>query len=279
MCMSKNNEIIDNISNFSHAYLIKTNNLKEAYPIVCDLAKKIICETNDELLYTNKEIESLIDDNNFDDFYVVNPDTLVIKVEELNNLLDYFETKSVRNNGRRVYVIYGIERLKNDISNKLLKFIEEPENDIYGLIMTENIDLVLPTIISRCQLLTFNFDVNYDKEIIKNMKGFLRCFLVNKIDTIAYYDKYFGIYEGDRGKYIECFSIIELLLSTYLNKYYELEIDDELYLKELSTIDVNKIIKMLEITTNLKKLINNNINLNLLLDRYIIEMERGDTNA
>ena len=277
--MSKNNEIIDNISNFSHAYLIKTNNLKEAYPIVCDLAKKIICETNDELLYTNKEIESLIDDNNFDDFYVVNPDTLVIKVEELNNLLDYFETKSVRNNGRRVYVIYGIERLKNDISNKLLKFIEEPENDIYGLIMTENIDLVLPTIISRCQLLTFNFDVNYDKEIIKNMKGFLRCFLVNKIDTIAYYDKYFGIYEGDRGKYIECFSIIELLLSTYLNKYYELEIDDELYLKELSTIDVNKIIKMLEITTNLKKLINNNINLNLLLDRYIIEMERGDTNA
>ena len=277
--MSKNNEIIDNISNFSHAYLIKTNNLKEAYPIVCDLAKKIICETNDELLYTNKEIESLIDENNFDDFYVVNPDTLVIKVEELNNLLDYFETKSVRNNGRRVYVIYGIERLKNDISNKLLKFIEEPENDIYGLIMTENIDLVLPTIISRCQLLTFNFDVNYDKEIIKNMKGFLRCFLVNKIDTIAYYDKYFGIYEGDRGKYIECFSIIELLLSTYLNKYYELEIDDELYLKELSTIDVNKIIKMLEITTNLKKLINNNINLNLLLDRYIIEMERGDTNA
>ena len=277
--MSKNNEIIDNISNFSHAYLIKTNNLKEAYPIVCDLAKKIICETNDELLYTNKEIESLIDDNNFDDFYVVNPDTLVIKVEELNNLLDYFETKSVRNNGRRVYVIYGIERLKNDISNKLLKFIEEPENDIYGLIMTENIDLVLPTIISRCQLLTFNFDVNYDKEIIKNMKGFLRCFLVNKIDTIAYYDKYFGIYEGDRGKYIECFSIIELLLSTYLNKYYELEIDDELFLKELSTIDVNKIIKMLEITTNLKKLINNNINLNLLLERYIIEIERGDTNA
>ena len=68
-------------------------------------------------MYTNKEIESLIDENNFDDFYVVNPDTLVIKVEELNNLLDYFETKSVRNNGRRVYVIYGIERLKNDISN------------------------------------------------------------------------------------------------------------------------------------------------------------------
>jgi hypothetical protein len=36
---------------------------------------------------------------------------------------------------------------------------------------------------------------------------------------------------------------------------------------------------MLEITSDLKKLINNNINLNLLIDRYIIEMERGDINA
>ena len=274
--MEKNKEIIDNISNFSHAYLIKTNSLKEAYPLVCDLAKKIICETNDELLYSNKEIESLIDENNFDDFYVVNPDTLIIKVEELNKLLEYFETKSVRNNGRRVYVIYGIERLKNDISNKLLKFIEEPEKDIYSIIMTENIDLVLPTIISRCQLLTFNFDVNYQNEDICNMKEFLKCFISNRIDTIAYYDKYFSIYEGDRSKYINCFSIIEMILSTYLNNIYNVKIDDNYYLEELSKFDVNKVIKMLEITSNLKKLINNNINLNLLIDRYIIEMERGD---
>ena len=277
--MSKNMEILNKISDFSHAYLIKTNNLKEAYSFVCDLAKNIICENNDELLYSNKEIESLIDNNNFDDFYVVNPDTLVIKVEELNNLLEYFETTSIRNNGRRVYVIYGIERLKNDISNKLLKFIEEPENDIYGIIMTENIDLVLPTIISRCQILTLNYDVNYDFNDIVNMKEFIKCFIRKKIDTIAYYDQFFSKYELDRGSYINCFSIIELILSTYLNKYYDLKIDDNYYLEDLSTIDVNKIVKMLEITSKLKKLINNNINLNLLIDRYIIEMERGDINA
>ncbi len=277
--MEKNKEIINNISNFSHAYLIKTNNLKESYPLVCDLAKKIICETNDELLYSNIEIESLIDDNNFDDFYVVNPETLTIKVEELNNLLDYFETKSVRNNGRRVYVIYGIERLKNDISNKLLKFIEEPENDIYGIIMTENVDLVLPTIISRCQMLTFTFDISYQIDDINNMKEFFKCFISYKLDTIAYYDKYFNIYDGDRSKYINCFSIIEMILSTYLNKVNNVNIDDNYYLEELSTFDVNKIVKMLEITSDLKKLINNNINLNLLIDRYIIEMERGDINA
>jgi len=277
--MEKNNEILDSISDFSHAYLIKTNNLKEAYPFVTSLAKKIICENNDELLYSNKEIEFLIDEDNFDDYYVVNPSTLVIKVEELNNLLEYFQTKSVRNNGRRVYVIYGIERLKNDISNKLLKFIEEPENDIYGIIMTENIDLVLPTIISRCQILTLNYDVNYDFNDIVNMKEFIKCFIKKRIDTIAYYDQFFGKYEGDRSSYINCFSIIELLLSNYLNKYYGLEVNEEYLLEELSTLDVNKVLNMLRITSKLKKLINNNINLNLLIDRYIIEMERGDKNA
>ena len=75
--MSSYNEIIDNISNFSHAYLIKTNNLKDAYPVVCDLAKKIICENNDGKLYSNEQIETLIDINQFDDYYVVNPDIIL----------------------------------------------------------------------------------------------------------------------------------------------------------------------------------------------------------
>ena len=145
--------------------------------------------------------------------------------------------------------------------------------------MTENVDLVLPTIISRCQMLTFNFDVTYQTDDINNMIDFLKCFINKGIDTIAYYDQYFGIYESDRSKYIDCFSIVEMILSTYLNKIYNVTIDNKYYFEELSTYDVNKIIKMLEITSNLKKLINNNINLNLLIDRYIIEMERGDINA
>ena len=107
----------------------------------------------------------------------------------------------------------------------------------------------------------------------------IKCFIKKRIDTIAYYDQFFGKYEGDRSSYINCFSIIELLLSNYLNKYYGLEVNEEYLLEELSTLDVNKVLNMLRITSKLKKLINNNINLNLLIDRYIIEMERGDKNA
>ena len=38
--------------------------------------------------------------------------------------------------------------------NSILKFIEEPESEIYAFLTTNNINNVLPTIVSRCQVLT-----------------------------------------------------------------------------------------------------------------------------
>ena len=53
-------EILSKINNYSHAYLIDTNDLDSSYSFVKELAKKIIISTNDELLYTNDQISSLI---------------------------------------------------------------------------------------------------------------------------------------------------------------------------------------------------------------------------
>ncbi len=274
--MVNNNDILLKINNFSHAYLIDSNNLDYSYDFVKELSKRIIFSTNDEKLYSNDEISLLIDNNDFDDYYVLNPDNINIKVDDINELLDYFETKSLRNNGNRVYVIYGLERLRPILANKLLKFIEEPENNIYGILMTQNVDTILPTIVSRCQVIKLRYDVVFDNEKINNMKEFIKCYLDNKIDTIAYENDYWAIYDNNRKDYFECFSIIELLLSSYINKFYSVSYDEKYIIKDLSNIDINKIIKMLNITSKLKGLINNNINLNLLIDRYIIEMERGD---
>ena len=45
--------------------------------------------------------------------------------------------------------------------HSLLKFIEEPEEGIYGILCTTNISKILPTIISRCQI--FNFKALDDR--------------------------------------------------------------------------------------------------------------------
>jgi len=274
--MVNNEELLSKISSFSHAYLINSNNLDSSFSFAKELAKKIIISDNDEMLYKNEEISDLIDENAFDDFFVLNPDNLNIKVDDLNELLDYFETKSLRNNGNRVYVIYGIERLRPLFANKLLKFIEEPEDNIFGIILTQNMDGVLPTIVSRCQTINLKYDVNIDMDKISDMKKFLDFFIHNKIDTIAYTNDYFSKYEGNRKSYIDCFTSIETIISNHINKFYGNSFDEEYIVSSLCELDINKLIKMLNITSKLKELVNNNINLNLLLDRYIIEMERGD---
>ena len=79
----------------------------------------------------------------------MNPDSIAIKKEEIDNLVNYFKTKSLRDNGKRVYIICGFERLREDVSNKILKFLEEPEENIHAILITENIDKILSTIISR----------------------------------------------------------------------------------------------------------------------------------
>ncbi len=53
---------------------------------------------------------------------------------------------------RRVFVLYGVERLRTDAANLLLKILEEPPAGTYLLMTTSNAGAVLKTIRSRTQL-------------------------------------------------------------------------------------------------------------------------------
>ena len=194
---------------------------------------------------------------------IVNPDTIGINNEEITKLLTYMETKSLRENGRRVYIIYGFERLSNVISNKILKFLEEPQENIYGILLTENFEKILPTIISRCQIMNYTFP---DKE------EFLSTIIVNKNKTIAYENDYFGDLFTNRLDFYNYFEILENIISESLNKQYNKETKESFVLNDLVNLPSITLINILNITNKLKCLIKNNINLNLLLDRYIIEI-------
>ena len=113
--------LTSNITSFSHAYLFTVNSLELSFPYVKDFAKSIILEEIQDS-FIQEDISYKIDNDEFDDLYIVNPDTIGINNEEITKLLTYMETKSLRDNGRRVYIIYGFERLSRDVSNKILKF-------------------------------------------------------------------------------------------------------------------------------------------------------------
>jgi hypothetical protein len=265
--------ITSSITSFSHAYLFNLNSLEKAFPYIKEFAKMIICQNLSDDSFEYQDISYKIDHDEFDDLYVVNPDTIGINNEEINKLLTYMETKSLRENGRRVYIIYGFERLSTVISNKILKFLEEPQENIYAILLTQNYERIIPTIISRCQVLNFTFPKKEENlEMINNMKTFLQELIKNKKKMIAYEYDYFIDSFSDRMICYENFEILETIISESLNCVYQKSEPNSFVLEELINLSTIVLINILNITNKLKCLIKNNINLNLLIDRYIIEI-------
>lgn len=266
------NNITSSITSFSHAYLFNVNSLDSSFLYAKEFAKAIILQGIDKETFEYEDISYKIDNDEFDDLYVVNPETIGINSEEINKLLNYMETKSLRDNGRRVYIIYGFERLTRDISNKILKFLEEPQENIYAILLTENFEKILPTIVSRCQVMNFSFPSKEDNvEKIELMMKFLSTLIVNKKKTIAYENDYFYESFTNRLDFYDNFEVLEKIISETLNSNYQ-NIESKYILEDLKTYPNLTIINLLNITNKLKCLIKNNINLNLLLDRYIIEI-------
>ena len=56
---------------------------------------------------------------------------------------------------RRVWVLPEAEQLTPPAANKLLKSIEEPPAHVHFILVTDRLERVLPTIVSRCQVVEF----------------------------------------------------------------------------------------------------------------------------
>ena len=57
--------------------------------------------------------------------------------------------------GTRVYIIQNAETASISAQNSMLKFLEEPGSGVTAILTTDNINRLLPTIISRCTVLPF----------------------------------------------------------------------------------------------------------------------------
>lgn len=79
-----------------------------------------------------------------------------IKKEEILLLQEQFSKTAVEKSGKKVYIINAAENATTEALNSLLKFLEEPmSQDVTAILIVETVDRLLPTIVSRCQILPF----------------------------------------------------------------------------------------------------------------------------
>ena len=137
----------------SHAYLISGNPGTPLLEVAKYLAKSIICDEPDPLACNNCITCLRVDDNNYPDFIVLDGSKSSIKKAEVGNIETQFEKTAFESKGIMIYIIHLVENMGVEAVNSILKFLEEPGSEIYAFLTTNNENNVLPTIISRCQVL------------------------------------------------------------------------------------------------------------------------------
>lgn len=86
------------------------------------------------------------------DFYLLNKMEELINVEAVQLLLERSSISSIT--GRKVFIIRNAENMNVQAQNKLLKLLED-KNETNKVILTCNRNLLIDTIISRCNVVSF----------------------------------------------------------------------------------------------------------------------------
>lgn len=135
----------------SHAYLLIGNPGTPLLDVAKYLAKTLLCDDPTPFACNSCITCLRVDDNNYPDFILFNGEEGTIKKEAVVSIESQFEKKAFEAKGIRIYILHLVENMTVDAVNSLLKFLEEPDSNVYAFLTTNNEGLVLPTIVSRCQ--------------------------------------------------------------------------------------------------------------------------------
>lgn len=157
------------IGRVNHAYLIETNNNDESVinnyvsTFYTQLLITSLNLTNNRNISKEKLI-TLLKNNNYPDLLEIKPVNNSIKKEQILELMKAFSNQSIYGT-YQIYVIYQAEMLNPSAANTILKFLEEPEKNIIAILLTNNRYKMLPTILSRCSVIT----LKHEEEKLENV--------------------------------------------------------------------------------------------------------------
>ena len=130
----------------------------------------------------------LVKNNTHPNFYLIDllSEKKNIDVDQIRKMIIY-TNKSSFNNMPKFILIDNVENLNKNSVNALLKIIEEPNHDVFFILINNSEKKILPTLKSRCLIfkinLTFNETINISNLILdKNVLD-----IINH-DLISYYN-------------------------------------------------------------------------------------------
>lgn len=147
------------------AYLFLGENGIGKSLLLREFAQMINCETH-STCHTCPNCR-LFDSGNHPDFIVIKPDGKFIKIGQIQELLSQLNLKPAYAS-KRVVMVREAQRMNQESANSFLKMLEEPPLDTLIVLMTTDENLLLETIISRCQKISFSgLEQNFLREVLE----------------------------------------------------------------------------------------------------------------
>lgn len=287
-----------------HAFLLVGNNTEKPLNF---LAMSLIC--NEDLACMKCNDCRKVLENKYADIIRLNGSDASIKKNDIEKIQETFKKSSLEGKAK-IYIIENIEYATKEAMNTLLKMLEEPIDGIYALFTAKNINRVLPTILSRCQVIDIKPDSKESiveqlvQDNISKSKANIISFLASDIkEAKSLYDDRFEY------MYLQVINFIEdlyfkrnnLIINTQTNllkKYKERE-DIKLFLNMLLlamkdvfhvkhnqrilyseytdlfktiNVDENILIKQIELILETIYIIESNANIALLMDSFMYRL-------
>ena len=235
------NEFIQN--KIPHAFLLVGNNTKVplnylAMSLICD--ETLACEKCNDC---RKVLE-----NKYGDIIRYDGKETSIKNGDIEYIQDTFKKSSLEGKAK-IYIIENIESATKEAMNTLLKMLEEPTSGIYAIFTTNNISRVLPTILSRCQVIDIKPD---SKEVI--YKALIKSNIPEEAAKILTYLS--ASEEEAKNLYDERFEYMQTEVINFI---------EDLYTKRMNLI--------INVQTNLLKIYKERDDIKLFLNMLVLAMK------
>ena len=247
-------------NSLSNAYIIEGEDLDHNLKYAKDFAKKVFESYGlSAKLETNPDIEIIDKD--------------IIDIGTIRNLIKDMVIRPV-NNKIKIYIIQNAQNLRIEAANAMLKSLEELK--AYSLIVftVDNSGKMLPTIRSRCQIIslnTTNNDIDIDMERLSEIFS-----KIYQGDLSAYYKErdFLISFKEDKSSLME--GLIKILSDTINNKYkasrgfasYDYNIES------ISSLDLTGIERLLDKFERIYSSFRNNINFELSVENIFLNIYR-----
>ena len=263
--------IISNKKN-SHAYLVELDNYEDDMKYVYLFIKMLLCNMkSSDISNSDNKIIKLVDDNNYPDITVVSSETSIIKKSSIIELQKEFNNKSLFNN-YKIYIIKEVEKLNGYSANTILKFLEEPEDNIIAFLLTDNRFHVIDTILSRCQILSLK-ESSYDYSFDDDKIDFLN-YILNPEDFFINYNELIKNKYPDKLIFKDMLINSEKIILDYISCSDDKKINNDINIL-LSKYDNRKLIGIISIIEDYLVKLEFNINYKLWVDSLFSSLIGG----